>query len=176
MTRSAISGIYSITHKADGKVYVGQSRDIAKRIRHHRDYDQDCTHLCNAINLYGWDAFEVAVLEEVDDYNLLNDREQYWMDTLEAYNPKKGYNILRWADGKATRTKPEAMKPNRMIFPKLYKLPEAARILGKHTATIKRWHEQNLISLVELPGGHFRVPESEVKRLAGIEQEPQEAS
>jgi len=57
----------------------------------------------------------------------------------------------------------------------LYKLPEAAKILNVHVRTIKRWHEQNLISLIELPGGHFRVPESEVKRLAGIEQEPQEA-
>jgi hypothetical protein len=51
------------------------------------------------------------VLEEVDDHNLLNEREQYWMDTLEAYNPKKGYNILRWADGKATMAKPRKEKP-----------------------------------------------------------------
>lgn len=48
----------------------------------------------------------------------------------------------------------------------LYTLPEAAEKLTVSTRTIKRWYEQGLISLVRLPGGHFRVPEGEIMRLA----------
>lgn len=64
-----------------------------------------------------------------------------------------------------------------MTTEQLYKLPEAANLLNVHARTLKRWHEQGKIMLVTLPGGHFRVPESEVRRLMGIEQEtePQEA-
>ena len=56
----------------------------------------------------------------------------------------------------------------------LYKLPEAAAILSVHPQTIKRWHEQGKIELVELPGRHWRVPESELRRLAGVQPEEQE--
>jgi len=58
-----------------------------------------------------------------------------------------------------------------MTTDKLYKLPEAAKLLNVHARTLKRWHEQGKIVLVTLPGGHFRVPESEVRRLMGIEQD-----
>ena len=61
-----------------------------------------------------------------------------------------------------------------MTTDQLYKLPEAAKLLNVHARTLKRWHEQGKITLVTLPGGHFRVPESEVRRLMGIDQpEPQ---
>lgn len=59
---------------------------------------------------------------------------------------------------------------------KLYRLPEAAEILQVNARTIKRWNEQGFIKLVELPGGHFRVPESELRRLIGAKEvQPNEA-
>ena len=60
----------------------------------------------------------------------------------------------------------------------LYNLPDAAAILSVHPQTLKRWHKQGKIMLVELPGGHWRVPASEVTRLAtGVEPtEQQEAA
>ena len=172
MARSTISGIYSITHKADGKVYVGQSQNIAKRIRHHKNHDQDCTHLCNAINLYGWDAFEIAVLEEVDDYNLLNDREQYWMDTLEAYNPKKGYNILQWADGKATRTKSKETKPTN----ELLTVAQAAKLLNIHPRTLRRWTKTGIAQDLRTPTNQRRFTLAEVERLMPRTTDHQEAA
>ena len=51
----------------------------------------------------------------------------------------------------------------------LHTLPEAAAMLTVSTRTIKRWYEQGLISLVRLPGGHFRVPASEIERLTNPE-------
>jgi excisionase family DNA binding protein len=47
----------------------------------------------------------------------------------------------------------------------LYRLPTAAAILAVEQRTLKRWHEQGKIRLVELPGGHYRVPGEEITRL-----------
>jgi len=52
----------------------------------------------------------------------------------------------------------------------LYKLPQAAAILGVTPQTIKLWHKAGKITLVQLPRGHWRVPESEVIRLTGWEK------
>jgi hypothetical protein len=93
-------GVYAIKHVADGKIYIGQSVNMSKRILYHKCSDKDCIHLYRALACYGWDAFEVVVLEKVNDPAQLNEREQYWMDTLESHNPQKGYNIRRTIDGK----------------------------------------------------------------------------
>jgi putative resolvase len=54
-----------------------------------------------------------------------------------------------------------------------YLLPTAAAILNVHPRTLKRWHKQGLLRLIELPGGHFRVPGDEITRLlAQPEQAP----
>ncbi len=91
------SGIYLIRNTINDKIYVGQSRNIARRMWYHRHGEDGCKYLCRAIRLYGWDAFEVSILETVDDISLLDKREQYWIDTLDATNPNIGYNLCRTA-------------------------------------------------------------------------------
>lgn len=85
------SGIYGIRHRASGKIYVGQSKNMARRFCDHKRA-QSSPHLRHAIKLYGWDAFEKVILETVADMSLLNAREQYWIDFYDATNPEKGYN------------------------------------------------------------------------------------
>lgn len=85
-------GIYSITHVASGKLYVGQSSKMRDRWLFHRSALRRGVHsnrpLQNAWNKYGEAAFAFAVLELVAlDDALLCEREQYWIDTLKpAYN------------------------------------------------------------------------------------------
>lgn len=88
-----VSGIYQIRNKINGKIYVGQAVNIRKRIYRHRGLFSRCVHLCNAIKKYGWDNFDISILELVDDPLKLTEREQYWLDTLKSYNNEKGYNI-----------------------------------------------------------------------------------
>ena len=209
------AGIYAIRHTTDGKVYVGQARNIARRIRQHTSKRSQCTHIKNAIQAYGWGEFEVLVLEAVDDFSILDAREQHWIDTLNAANPNFGYNICPTVGSRvdvphsheacakmseAKRGKPlsaehkasiakgkSRSKANRdariaselmsrsisknhlPITKKLFTIPEAADKFTVSTRTIKRWYEQGLISLVRLPGGHFRVPASEITRLTNPE-------
>ncbi len=53
-----------------------------------------------------------------------------------------------------------------------YRLPDAAAILSVHPRTLKRWYRDGRIRLIELPGGQFRVPGSEILRLLGMPAQP----
>lgn len=64
-SRLSIPGIYTITHIASGKVYVGQTNNIRERWMNHRRALRDNCHrnylLQFAWNKYGSDGFEFAV-------------------------------------------------------------------------------------------------------------------
>lgn len=84
-------GIYKITNQVNGKIYIGQSIDISRRWRQHRNascYDSDIP-LYKAIKKYGIDNFTFEVIEECD-MSLLNERELYWINFYDSY--KQGYN------------------------------------------------------------------------------------
>lgn len=51
--------------------------------------------------------------------------------------------------------------------PALYRLSEAARLLGISKPTLKLWIRRGNVRSVPTPGGHHRIPYSEVERLAG---------
>jgi group I intron endonuclease len=61
-------GIYSISNTANGKRYIGQSRDISKRLWKHRTAlssgIHENLHLQNAYNKYGSEKFTFCVLRE----------------------------------------------------------------------------------------------------------------
>lgn len=87
------AGIYSIVHVDSGKVYVGQALNIARRIYRHYLSTSNCVRLSRAIQCYGWDSFEVKLLERVDDISLLDEREQHFIDFFHAADSDIGYNI-----------------------------------------------------------------------------------
>src|SRR2546425_10516080 len=48
---------------------------------------------------------------------------------------------------------------------RLLRLPEAARSLGVSFPTLKQWIYRGKIRSVKTPGGHHRIPRSEIDRL-----------
>jgi len=50
-------------------------------------------------------------------------------------------------------------------MPKLYSPREAAQVLGISYASLKQWIYSGKLKSVQTPGGHHRIPESEVDRL-----------
>lgn len=48
-----------------------------------------------------------------------------------------------------------------------YRLREAAELLGISYQTLKLWIYQEKIRSVKTPGGHHRIPRSEIERLTG---------
>jgi group I intron endonuclease len=92
------SGIYIITNKINNKVYIGQSIDLWTRIN--EGYLQKLPknkghnrHLQRAWNKYGEESFTFEIIEYVDDYEKLNERETYWMHKYKSYDKIFGYNI-----------------------------------------------------------------------------------
>ena len=53
---------------------------------------------------------------------------------------------------------------------KLYTVKETADILELKPITIRRWIAAGKIKVNRLPGGGIRILESEIARIAGIEQ------
>lgn len=89
------SVIYSFANRVNGKIYVGQATDKDKRFKEHTKCLNGFYH-CNLYLQRSWikygpEAFEFKVLEECS-IESLNEREQYWIDTLDCVQPK-GYNI-----------------------------------------------------------------------------------
>jgi len=58
-----------------------------------------------------------------------------------------------------------------VVKEKLYTLKQASEILGVHPKTIQKWDREGKIRVVRTPGGRRRIPESEIKRLLGIQEE-----
>lgn len=92
-------GIYSIVNKVNGKRYVGQSIYLDSRLNYHftnlRKGTHFIPHLQSSYNLYGEDNFYYEILETVDNRELLNEREIYWIDYYGTLDPSKGYNRAR---------------------------------------------------------------------------------
>lgn len=85
-----ICGIYKITNLVNGKVYIGQSINIAERWKKHL-YAKDDFAIHQALRKYGVDNFKFEVIEECSRSDL-DEREQYWIDFYDA--KKSGYNMI----------------------------------------------------------------------------------
>lgn len=85
--------IYCYTSPS-GKKYIGKTKTSLKTRAgtNARGY-KGCVAFYNAIQKYGWDNFEVDILEEVPLENILIAETQYIIE-YDTANPDKGYNII----------------------------------------------------------------------------------
>ena len=85
-------GIYKITSPT-GRIYIGQSIDIEKRRRmyvnnHCKQQQKLHASLCK----YGFNEHDFEVIEECH-WDLLNEREEYWIEFYETFNSDIGMNL-----------------------------------------------------------------------------------
>lgn len=90
-----VSGIYVLENLFNGKKYIGQSRNIRKRLILHLSRAKNpITHksaLYSAMAKYGVDNFSIKILELCDS-SLLNYYESFWIKELNCMSPN-GYNL-----------------------------------------------------------------------------------
>lgn len=91
--------IYKIYNDINNKLYIGQTvQTLGIRFTNHKMASKlEKTKLYNAFNKYGIENFHITLIEEVEDYNLLNEREKYWINYYDSYN--NGYNSTLGGDG-----------------------------------------------------------------------------
>lgn len=86
-------GIYKITNKQNGKVYIGQASNLEKRISEHKQVRRQT--IDNYINVLGLENFNFEIIEECAQ-DELDEKERYYIEKYDAKNKDKGYN---WQDG-----------------------------------------------------------------------------
>ena len=89
------SCIYKITNTSNGKIYIGQTRDIRSRSS---DYRNGHTKI-NPLGMYrhlkeeGTENFKMEIIEKCEPEKL-TERENYYIDFYDTLNPEKGYNKM----------------------------------------------------------------------------------
>lgn len=100
------AGIYKLTCKINGKIYIGKAVNIHNRLVRHRyssENPQGKSCFENSMIKYGWDAFDVEILETVENFDKLKDntplleRESYYINLYKSTNKDVGYNICKYS-------------------------------------------------------------------------------
>lgn len=143
-------GIYKITNMVNGKVYIGQSTQLSKRLYNHRNalknnYHSN-HHLQNAYNKYG-ETFQIEVIMYCDNKEELDYLERYYISYYDSMNPQKGYNkedggnLNKHHSGETKKKISEAQKGKHHSEETKKKMSEARK--GKHRSeeTKKRMSE-----------------------------------
>ena len=91
--------IYKITSPS-GKIYIGQTKDLNKRLKVYQYLKsrlQKQPKLYNSFKKYGFDVHEVEILEDnipmEINRDLLDEREVYWIKFYDSYNNGLNCNI-----------------------------------------------------------------------------------
>lgn len=98
--KNKISGIYTITNKINGKVYIGSSADIHMRWYQHtrklKISKHNNKHLQASFNKHGLEAFEFSIVQQVADESKLIAIEQVYLDEYKD-NWGATYNMAKQA-------------------------------------------------------------------------------
>ena len=99
--------IYKITNKINNKSYIGKTNNLSRRWQDHKykafdekdkEYDKV---LYKAFRKYGVDNFDFCIIEELPDYSISGEREQYWIKKYDTYY--NGYNETPGGDGGSSK-------------------------------------------------------------------------
>lgn len=103
MARIKIPGVYMIRNVLNGKVYIGESKDIRTRwskylwaAKSNREYHETKRPLSQAFRSDGIENFEFIILESGDAYNDINVRlttEAQYIAKYNSTDPDYGYNL-----------------------------------------------------------------------------------
>lgn len=87
-------GIYKITNLVNGKIYIGSSINLDRRLYEHKHSRNKTTVISKAISKYGVDKFQFEVIEICAE-TILIDRENYYIDLFRTLNSDIGYNLIK---------------------------------------------------------------------------------
>lgn len=149
-----MKGIYKFTCKENNKVYIGQSLNIENRFKSHANnysngnLDDYQTKFYRALRKHGFENFSFDILEIVDDIQLLNEREAYWIEQYDSF--KNGYNSTPGGDAVTGNNElhPNAKNTNEAILELKKKLVETT--ISQYDLAKEYNITQSTVSLINL--------------------------
>lgn len=145
--------VYKLTNKATGKFYIGSTLNFKARMKyHHYSHDRNPNReLGGDIEKYGWESFEVEILE-VCTRETVRERERFYIESLNAvevgYNQTesttyhdwmKSYNTKMWTDPQyreKTSKRSSEVQKKRLENPEYFR--EKSEQLKRYTDSIKK--------------------------------------
>lgn len=102
--------VYHLINKINGNGYIGQAVDFKDRMNKYKGLRcKQQPKLYNAIKKYGWNNFDVHILEVARDKEDLNILECFYMDKFQTiefgYNLKEGGSHGKYSDESKSRMK-----------------------------------------------------------------------
>jgi group I intron endonuclease len=100
------AGIYKITCKNNGKIYIGKAINLRNRINNHKNVkrrSKGMFYFQYALLKYGWESFTVEILEIVKDFDkfkdnkILLEKEAFYINLFDSTNLDKGYNRCKFS-------------------------------------------------------------------------------
>lgn len=133
-------GIYKITNKVNGKVYIGQSISIEHRWAAHKsaafrkaseEYNRP---LYASIRKYGLENFDFSVVEECQPIEL-NEKEIYWINYYQSNDMLRGYNLTPGGNQAVTLVPEELYKK----WEEGLTVGELVKLFKVNRTTISKW-------------------------------------
>lgn len=87
--------IYAVKCLETGKLYIGSTQDLKRRIYQHKlesKNKRNLNRLYVDARRFGWDRFQWYIIETDVPHYLRNEREGIWIDHYDSTNPDVGYN------------------------------------------------------------------------------------
>jgi group I intron endonuclease len=83
--------IYKLTNKINGLSYIGQTiKNLNQRISQHLIPKKN--YISNAIKKYGIESFDISIIDQAENQDILNEKEEYWISYYNTVCPH-GYNL-----------------------------------------------------------------------------------
>jgi group I intron endonuclease len=140
-----IGAIYIHVNKVNGKCYVGQSINPAKRWRSKLSAYLNNPYFHRALKKHGWDGFDHQIIFHGSCTQAeLNNLEQLWITTLDTCDPRIGYNLKTGG----FHGKPSVETRQRMSVSAKRRVGRRNSFSGKtHSSetkqVIREWHQTN---------------------------------
>lgn len=144
-----MQGIYMIKNKINNKIYIGKSIKIENRWYQHRyslnNNLSSNLYLQASWNKYGEENFEFSIIELIENNNLLNNKEIYWINKFNSTNKENGYNITSGGDGRSCSCSDQTKKKISNSLIGMFS-GENHHMYGKHHSdeTIRKISQSNM--------------------------------